>query len=76
MHKDETEGTKDVVSFNEPLGSVPGLIELDDEALATVVGGSTCQDNSGSCPGLTGCTVNTGSCPILQKCTGNDVQEK
>lgn len=76
MSNDPRETTKDVVSFNEPRASVLGLIELDDDALATVVGGATCTDNEGSCSTLTGCNVNTGSCTLLATCEYNDCEEK
>lgn len=76
MSNDPRDATHDVISFNEPLASVPRLIELDDAALASVVGGATCTDNEGSCGTLTGCTINTGSCPSLATCDGNATDEK
>jgi hypothetical protein len=72
MKKDMKNQPVEITSFNETLSDVPGLLELDDEALAMACGASTCRDNSGSCSGLSQCTVNNGSCPTLQSCTGNE----
>lgn len=76
MSHDTSNELTDVTSFNEPLASVAGLIELDDASLANVVGGATCTDNEGSCGKLTGCTINTGSCPSLATCDGNATPQK